>query len=168
MKKYKYYENIKNAVFTEQPCQFCGSQNDCLEGVYFERKNIDSVCAQCLEKEKTSVYIPEDIQQKIKKNKDEKIKELSLTPPVAWIQCNEWPVCCDDFMKYVGELEKSDLIEQSSDEEYIDYFKNMLSDEMLARIDDIECMIEDLGYDSVAYTFKCLCCGKTTVICQDY
>lgn len=55
MKKYKYYENIKKAVFTEQPCQFCGSQNDCLEGVYFERKNIDSVCAQCLEKEACAV-----------------------------------------------------------------------------------------------------------------
>ena len=32
MRTYKYFDNVKkNAVFTEQACQFCGSKNDCLE-----------------------------------------------------------------------------------------------------------------------------------------
>ena len=42
MRTYKYFDNVKkNAVFTEQACQFCGSKNDCLEGVYFEKNNIE-------------------------------------------------------------------------------------------------------------------------------
>ena len=41
MRTYKYFDNVKkNAVFTEQACQFCGSKNDCLEGVYFDKNNI--------------------------------------------------------------------------------------------------------------------------------
>ena len=149
MRTYKYFDNVKkNAVFTEQACQFCGSKNDCLEGVYFEKNNIESVCVECLAQSKTS--------------------ELSITPPVAWVQSNEWPVCCDDYMKYIGEWEKTDFINQSSHEEYIDYFKELLDKKMIERIDDIETLIEDLGYDSVAYAFRCICCNKVTIVCQDY
>ena len=39
---------------------------------------------------------------------------------------------------------------------------------MLERIDDIETLIEDLGYDSVAYAFRCIYCNKITIVCQDY
>ena len=41
-------------------------------------------------------------------------------------------------------------IQQESHEEYIDT------------------LIEDLGYDSVAYAFRCICCNKVTIVCQNY
>ena len=44
-------------------------------------------------------------------------------------------------------------IQQESHEEYIDYFKELLDKKIIERIDDIETLIEDLGYDSVAYAF---------------
>ena len=169
MRTYKYFDNVKkNAVFTEHACQFCGSKNDCLEGVYFEKNNIESVCVECLAQSKTSVYIPDEIQSKIVRDRIKKVGELSITPPVAWVQSNEWPVCCDDYMKYIGEWEKTDFINQSSHEEYINYFKKLLDKKMLERIDDIETLIEDLGYDSVAYAFRCIYCNKITIVCQDY
>lgn len=59
-------------------------------------------------------------------------------------------------------------IQQESHEEYIDYFKKLLDKKMLERIDDIETLIEDLGYDSVAYAFRCIYCNKITIVCQDY
>ena len=106
--------------------------------------------------------------RKIVRDRIKKVGELSITPPVAWVQSNEWPVCCDDYMKYIGEWEKTDFINQSSHEEYIDYFKELLDKKMIERIDDIETLIEDLGYDSVAYAFRCICCNKVTIVCQNY
>jgi uncharacterized protein CbrC (UPF0167 family) len=41
-----------------------------------------------------------------------RIAELSRTPPIAWIQDNEWPVCGDDFAAYVGELTREGLERQ--------------------------------------------------------
>ena len=59
-------------------------------------------------------------------------------------------------------------IQQESHEEYIDYFKELLDKKMIERIDDIETLIEDLGYDSVAYAFRCICCNKVTIVCRNY
>ena len=59
-------------------------------------------------------------------------------------------------------------IQQESHEEYIDYFKELLDKKMIEWIDDIETLIEDLGYDSVAYAFRCICCNKVTIVCQNY
>lgn len=38
----------------------------------------------------------------------------------------------------------------------------------LSRVEDIETLINDLGYDSVAYVFRCICCKKISIVCQDY
>ncbi len=169
MKKYKYFDNVKkNAVFTNQHCQFCGACNDCLEGVYFEKNGIESVCLECLSKLKASVFIPNEIQLKVKNDRDKKVSELSFTPPVAWIQNNEWPVCCDDFMEFIGEWDKEEIIRQSENENYVIYFEKMLEKETLNRIEDLETLIDDLGYDSVAYVFRCVCCKKLLAVCQDY
>ena len=52
-------------------------------------------------------------------------------------------------------------IQQESHEEYIDYFKELLDKKMIERIDDIETLIEDLA-------FRCICCNKVTIVCQNY
>jgi uncharacterized protein CbrC (UPF0167 family) len=41
-----------------------------------------------------------------------RIAELSRSPPIAWIQNNEWPVCGEDFAAYVGELTREGLERQ--------------------------------------------------------
>ena len=57
MRTYKYFDNVKkNAVFTEQACQFCGSKNDCLEGVIL-RKIILNQCVLSVWRNQKQVFI---------------------------------------------------------------------------------------------------------------
>ena len=169
MRTYKYFDNVKkNAVFTEQACQFCGSKNDCLEGVYFEKNNIESVCVECLAQSKTSVYIPDEIQSKIVRDRIKKVGELSITPPVAWVQSNEWPVCCDDYMTYIGEWEREDFIKNSTNGDGLSLLKELLIDELKNNVESYEALWTGLGYETAAFVFKCSKCGNKVVVCQDY
>lgn len=169
MKEYKYFTNVKkNAIFTEKECQFCRSIKYCLEGIYFEQGNIDSVCLKCLDEKKACVDIPSYVQKRIKNNVDQKVEELSYTPPVPWIQYNDWPVCCDDFMKYVGEWQQSDFINFFEGKNILELFKNVLDNDTLSKVEDINVLWEDLGYNTAAYVFSCLTCRKIIVVCQSY
>ena len=77
MRTYKYFSDVKkNADFTEEPCQFCGTKEDCLEGMYFEQSDITSVCLSCLDEKKIGVDIPDYIQNRIKNNVSSKIETL--------------------------------------------------------------------------------------------
>ena len=102
MNNYKYFSDVlKNGYFTETPCQFCGSSEHCLEGSFFDRDdNLVSICLNCFDKRKVSVDIPSYIADRVVKKQNEKVTELSFCPPVPWIQNNDWPVCCDDYMTY--------------------------------------------------------------------
>lgn len=169
--KYKYFYNVKKeAAFTENKCQFCGSKEDCLEGIYFNQDNIDSVCLRCFAEKKAGVDIPDYIQKRIKYDPNKKIQELKYTPPIPWVQYNDWQVCCDDYMKYIGEWEQEEFIKVSENESKneIEFFREMLNGDTLKKVDDINVLWEDLGYDTVAYVFKCSICGKRTVVCQSY
>jgi hypothetical protein len=37
------------------------------------------------------------------------LEALAHTPPVPWLQNNEWPICSDDFAVYLGELTREGL-----------------------------------------------------------
>lgn len=168
-RKYKYFENVKKYVaFTEEKCQFCGKNTDCFDGVYFDNDEIESVCIDCFEKKKAEVIIPDYLKNKIKNNVNHKVDELRFTPPVPWIQYNDWNICCDDFSKYLGEWKKEDFIEYAKEENPIVYFKNLLSDYTLSLVDDINILWNDIGKYTVAYVFECQHCKKKTVICQSY
>jgi hypothetical protein len=39
-----------------------------------------------------------------------RLEALAHTPPVPWLQNNEWPVCGDDFAVYKGELTRDKLL----------------------------------------------------------
>ena len=39
-----------------------------------------------------------------------RVDKLAHTPPVPWLQNNEWPVCNDDFAVYNGELTRDQLL----------------------------------------------------------
>ena len=169
MRTYKYYSNVeKNADFTEEPCQFCGTKEDCLEGIYFGQSDITSVCLSCLDKKKIEVDIPDYLQNRIKNNASSKIETLKYTPPIPWVQFNDWQVCCDDYMKYIGEWEQEDFINEAVDGDGINLLKHLLNEDTLSRVDDINVLWEDIGYDTVAYVFQCPNCGRITVVCQSY
>lgn len=169
MNDYKYFENAeKNAYFTDEPCQFCGSQQNCLDGAFFERDDIQSVCLNCFDSKKIYVNIPDYIKKKVSENKEEKFAALKFCPPVPWIQNDEHPVCCDDYMTFIGEWEQEDFCNNSNDGDGLKLLKELLSDDLHDRVENFNVLFDDLGYESAAFVFRCSCCGKIIVICQDY
>ncbi|SHN02803.1 Uncharacterised protein family (UPF0167) [Anaerosporobacter mobilis DSM 15930] len=168
MKNYKYFCNVKeNADFTKKNCQFCGSNNNCLEGVYFEQDNVESICLECFDLKKAVVDIPEYIIKRVGFDYA-KVEELASNPPIPWVQSNDWQVCCNDYMQYIGEWGQENFRENSNNENAIAFFEKNLDEDTLNKVDDINVLWEDLGYNTVAYVFKCNVCGKMKVVCQSY
>ena len=169
MENYKYFENVeKNAYFTETPCQFCGSKHLCLDGVFFARNDIVSICLDCFDKKRINVEVPDYIKARVKNNVDSKFGLLQFNPPVPWIQSNDWPVCCDDYMVYIGEWEQDDFNNYSNTESGKESFEKLMDSELLSRVESLDVLWDDLGYGTVAFAFKCLQCSKIVIICQDY
>lgn len=169
MEEYKYHRNFRNnVVFSKEKCQFCGSDIDCLEGIYFDNPAIKSVCTSCLKLKRAEVIIPEYIQNRIKNDSSSKTEELKYTPPVPWIQYNDWPVCCDDYSVFIGEWEQEDFIREAAESDPVDYFKNLLSEYTLSLVDDITVLWDDIGNNTAAFVFQCLKCNRKIVVCQSY
>lgn len=59
VREYKSFFNvIRDAVYTDKQCQFCGEKKDCLEGGYFGDKNLKFICLSCLDGKKAGVNVP--------------------------------------------------------------------------------------------------------------
>lgn len=169
MKEYKYYMDVLlHAGFSTEKCQFCGATENGLEGVYFDNPKISSICLRCFEEKKGNVYIPGYLRNKIKNSVNEKVAELEYTPPVPWIQYNDWQICCDDFCQFIGEWTREDFINAAGKENSIDFFKSMLCMETYSLIDDINELWESLGESTAAFVFQCVKCNKKIVVCQSY
>ncbi|WP_407399208.1 CbrC family protein [Treponema sp.] len=169
MEEYKYHKNFKkNVMFSKEKCQFCGSEIDCLEGTYFDNPEIKSVCVSCFKRKKAEVLIPEFIKNKIKKDLNQEIEELKYTPPVPWIQYNDWQVCCDDFCIFIGEWKKEDFIREALDYDPIEFFKSLLNEYTLSLVDDINILWNDIGNNTAAFVFECAKCNRKIVVCQSY
>ncbi|WP_289092012.1 CbrC family protein [uncultured Bacteroides sp.] len=169
MKQYDYFYNVeKNAVFTEKKCQFCGRNQNCLEGIYFDQPNLKSICLSCFDKRLVGVDIPDYIKKQVNKDSETKIDKLTYTPPVPWVQYNDWQVCCDDYMQYIGEWKQEDFIRESSDGNGVEYFRSLISKDLKNKVDDINVLWDDLGYDTVAFVFRCQKCNRKIVVCQSY
>lgn len=169
MNTFRYFSNAAaNAAFTDQPCQFCSSVKECLEGVYFDSPDIRSVCFECLKRKKASVPIPPYVKKQISQNEPEKTALLMQTPPVPWVQYNDWPVCCDDYMRYIGEWTREDFQKEAADGDGIGLLRMILRGDQLSRTDDFEALWDSIGDDTVVFVFRCLICGKLTAVCQSY
>ena len=169
MKNYKYFcDVLKNAYFTDTSCQFCGSKENCLDGAFFPQDNLESICLDCFDKNKAHVDIPEYIKERVVNDRASKSNELRHTPPVPWIQSNDWPVCCDDYMVYIGEWEQDEFNSYAKDGDGQKALMELLSKDLVDRVDSFEVLFDDLGYETAAFVFKCSKCGRITVICQDY
>ena len=93
---------------------------------------------------------------------------MSFCPPVPWIQNNDWPVCCDDYMTYIGEWDREDFIKNSTYDDGLSLLKELLIDELKNNVESYEALWADLGYETAAFVFKCSKCGNKVVVCQDY
>lgn len=184
MKKFKYVEEpLKNAEMENGNCQICGEDKLCLEGIYFDNDDeVELVCLDCLQSGKIKVNIPSFLEERIyshlfdlypqyKKSEIEiKAKtlseELSINPPVPWIQYNDWAVCCGDFAKYIGEWNKEDILKKSSNGK--EYIMDILDDFSKKKVEDIDAFWDDIGESTVIFVFKCIKCSKLIAVSQAY
>lgn len=167
MIEYKYFRDVeKNAAFTDIPCEFCGSVENCLDGVYFEDGQLDSICLKCFQMKRARVVIPSFISSLIKENTLQKTKELSETPPVPWIQHNEWPVCCDDYLTYIGEWGQDEFNNSAKNGDGLTLFIEYLQDKL--QKEKVQYLWENLGSFSSAFVFECEKCGKRIAVVQEY
>lgn len=185
--KFKYFLNPKkNARYVDEPCEVCGNSNLCLNGTYFDHHEdeLESICMDCLVQGKVVVEFPSFLydriydevkeenpsltEEEIKSNVDTIFSVLEKTPPIPWLQYNDWPVCCGDFMTYLGELGRDDLDSIATDSDGKALLLNLLDEETKNRIDDLEYLWEELGDYAIAYHFKCMECGKQIVVIQSF
>lgn len=132
MSEFRYFPNFpEEARFSMEPCYFCG-QVPALDGIWLEfAEDFDdppSVCVSDLMVGKAQVAVPgwasaalahavsvqhsdwspEQQDAYIQARTD----ELAHTPPVPWIQENEWPICRDDYSVYIGQLTQEKLVQR--------------------------------------------------------
>lgn len=129
MPTFRYFPGYpEGAPFAEGPCYFCGS-HPAIDGMWlgFDKDFDDPppVCIQDLIADKARVDIADWIWQLLARNVEiqhpdwtaqtrqayveARTYELAHTPPVPWIQNNEWPVCADDYASFTGELTREKL-----------------------------------------------------------
>jgi uncharacterized protein CbrC (UPF0167 family) len=186
IQQYKYFDNVlKNGEFTDERCQVCATKENCLEGEYFDQDyDVISVCLECLNKGLITVNIPQFIKDRIysqiennlhgkskeniEKTTNVLIEMLSKTPPVPWVQYNDWPVCCNDFARYLGEWNKDDIINKAPDGDGKKYLLSILDDFTKSKVDNIDILWEDIGKYTAVFAFECIECSKKIAICQSY
>lgn len=178
MKKYKYFEMPLKYADTELgTCDFCNCERECMDTVYFNRHDVTEnlICFECFDKNLLSVEIPEYIKQELINNLkkygitdieqiEKKISDLSHTPPVPWIQNNEWPVCCGDFALYLGEWDRNEFENHGDGKKLL---SNMLSDDDKKKY-DIDYLWDNIGDWCCAFIFKCINCDRLIAVCQEY
>ncbi|RCW39603.1 CbrC family protein [Paenibacillus prosopidis] len=191
---FRYFDDpLRNAEFIESPCESCGSEENCLDGVFFDEPEFDreSVCMDCLVDGKVKVHIrdylveklernvkksyPSELEDKVPKIVDIQCSELKKSPPIPWIQQNDWVVCCGEFAKYLGEWSQEKFELSSANRNGKEFQLSILEKEYRDRIEDEELFWEDIGNDTAIYVFECLKCAhkraqfdKVTNIQQSY
>lgn len=119
------------AHLSTESCGYCG-KSPAISGTYLrpigDGSETKAVCGDCLAGGRASVKVPKWVERELAEAVNasrpdwseerrsvyvaERVAELSHTPPVPWIQNNEWPVCHDDFAQFVGELTREQLEKQ--------------------------------------------------------
>ena len=79
---------------------------------------------------------------------------MSFCPPVPWIQNSDWPVCCDDYMTYIGEWEREDFIKNSTNGDGLSLLKELLIDELKNNVESYEALWTGLGYETAAFVLN--------------
>lgn len=181
---FRYFPNYKKeARFTDQPCEVCGDR-PCLAGVYFGiTDGPEAVCLNCLVMGKVVVDIPTYLKNQLEESvkivnpgwQEEQTKTyiggvveaLSRTPPVPWIQNNNWPVHHGDFCRYLGEWSQARLAQEAPDGDGKTYLMSIL--EAPDEVGDPEGLWESIADEWTAvFVFECFTCNKRIAIEQSY
>lgn len=178
MPRFRYCPGYPDgARLAEEACSFCGAR-PALDGAWLDfDEDYDEpppVCADCLLAGKAHVVVPGWVQKALAQSvaaqhldwnaeaRDayvaERTHELAHTPPVPWIQNNEWPICGDDYAQYAGELTRERLEAQAGSMEGA---KRLLRDIMVRErplwpVDEhVEQYWEYLGGFMAIFRFRC-------------
>jgi uncharacterized protein CbrC (UPF0167 family) len=183
--EFKYFPDWKRWAALTTDCN-CPEGEPCLESAFFEDPEIQNpVCIGSLVSGDVRVAIPEylvtalisSIQETFgdlpreRQNElvTQAVDQLSRTPPAQWIQSNQWPVCCGDFCRYLGEADQIVLTDKSKDGDGMSFLWSILSEECRKRRDDANHLWNEIesGW-TVVYLFECLTCQKLIAVDQSY
>jgi uncharacterized protein CbrC (UPF0167 family) len=184
--EFKYFPNYQTwARFTEDDCN-CPLDELCLDGVFFGDPDVpDAICLSWLMAGQYRVEIghylirlleqsvrlehPEWSDQQVTVHVDQSVDALSRTPPVPWIQHNNWPVCHGDFCRYDGEWRQDQFIQAAPDGDGVSYLVSILDEPNRERIGDPIGLWESIsnGWTTV-FVFTCLTCGRRIAVDQSY
>lgn len=132
MSHFKYFPSFPNgAHLSTEACEHCGRTPAIPAGRLksaLDEEQRRAACADCLQAGKASVDVPSWVERELAQAVDQthfdwsaeqraelvasRVTSLAHTPPVPWLQNNEWPVCGDDFAAYVGELTREHLLRE--------------------------------------------------------
>lgn len=164
-------------------CKDC-NREECLEGVYFDVSPAwEAVCIEALVRGAQTVNIPlylvgrlrasvaETYSDWPKPRQDEHvsaaIQTLARTPPVPWVQANNWAICHGDFCAYLGEWGQSRLNQGSQSGNGKEYLRSIIEQPEL--IHDFDSLWEDIDSGwAVIYVFECLTCQRRIGVDQSY
>ena len=174
MVEFKYFKDFKrNAIFVDTPCDK-GHESPFLDGEYFDGNYEDQgICVECLIKGRKVVHIQKLLRDNLYKcvadNADRVIWELERTPPVPWIQYNNWPLCCSDAMQYRGEYSTSNTFDDDELYGMPDVLWNIIDEIGKLQANNYKSLIQSLNEGmSACFIFKCLKCGRFEAVCQSY
>jgi uncharacterized protein CbrC (UPF0167 family) len=144
------------------------------------------VCADCLAKGAARTDVPIWVEQELKLSVarshpgwseqkqghhiSARIRDLSHTPPVPWLQNNEWPTCGDDFAIYIGEITRERLEREHGGEIGGRETLRTILQQALPDWEQDEAAVEaewrDLGNYLAIFEFLCQDEGRTIYIVQ--
>lgn len=173
MSDFRYFPRFpESARLDAGNCAYCGASPTIPGGRLAPRV---AACAECVRSGRAQQPVPRWIQQALAhavaaSHSDwsqerqaawgaQRVAELAATPPIAWLQNNEWPVCQDDFAVFAGELSQARLLETHRSPERS---RAALRDIVQAArpdweldAEDVAALWEQLGNFVAIYVFRC-------------
>lgn len=181
---FEYFPEYHKWARFEEDCE-CEDGSPCLDGVFFGDPDIEEpVCLSDLVSGKVRVDIPDYVVDELRDSITEtrpdltntQITEkvqaatdtLARTPPVPWIQNNEWPSHCGDFCRYLGEWNQERLNNVAEEGNGRAFLWSILIPAHRARRNLDELWEEIENEWAAIYVFECRTCGKLVALEQSY
>lgn len=190
MGTFEYFPNFpEGAQLRPEACGYCGrSPAIPAERLMFNPGNAGPkvVCADCLQEGKARVRIPQWIERELWQAIGQvhpdwnptqraelvaiRLSKLAHTPPIPWLQSNEWPICGDDFARYGGELTREHLLHEHDNaalaKEALRAIIEEVRPEWELTTEDMETAWEQLGNFVAIFLFRCPGDPRTTYVLQ--
>ncbi len=190
MSIFEYFPTFpEGAQLRAEACEYCG-RTPAIPAVRLKRapgeENAQAACADCLRAGRASARIPQWVQRELAQAVDvahpdwsqnqradlvaSRIDKLAHTPPVPWLQNNEWPICGDDFARYIGELTRERLLQEHGGLERAKVALCAIIEEVrpewVLSVEDIATAWEQLGNFVAIFLFHCPDNPKTLYVLQ--